>query len=61
MRMLKQGSRGEELTRIGLTTASLVSRRSSIDLGVIPNWGVAGERLELRVVSLDVRLPSGTC
>jgi hypothetical protein len=40
--MLKQGSRGEELTRIGLTTASLILRCLSTGLGKILNWEAMG-------------------
>jgi hypothetical protein len=40
--MLKQGSRGKELTRIGLTTASLILRCLSTGLGKILNWEAMG-------------------
>jgi hypothetical protein len=40
--MPKQERRWREWTWFGLATASLISRRSSTDLGEIPNWGAVG-------------------
>jgi hypothetical protein len=40
--MPKQERRWREWTWFGLATASWISRRSSTDLGEIPNWGAVG-------------------